>query len=306
VNILVTGASGFLGAVLVKRLLEKGHKIYGLSRHPPAPAENLIPLEGDILQPNLGLEGLPQDIHAVHHLAALHRLGKDNDGSIERTNIEGTKNVIDFCTANSISQLFFTSSAFTQGRNVYERTKALCEAMVKESDIPKITIFKPSIILGTGQDFYPGHFSQFVASVVKVHQRAELIRRKIEGSLRLPVLEPVFRIRGIPDGRLNLVPVSSVVEAMADITRGGVYYLTNPEPPSLRDLVEWVGEFILLKIEIKPYFKATPLEAMFEKLSSAFGPYLLGDEFPSNIKECSPKIDKAFIQEMTKRTLLSS
>ena len=52
--------------------------------------------------------------------------------------------------------------------------------------------------------------------------------------------------------------------------------------------------------------KPTPLEVMFEKLSSAFGPYLLGDEFPSNIKECSPKIDKAFIQEMTKRTLLSS
>ena len=303
-NILVTGASGFLGAVLVKRLLEKGHRVYGLSRHPPAPDENLIPLAGDITRPNLGLKAVPR-IHAVHHLAAIHRLGKDNDGLIERTNIEGTKNVLDFCIDHSIPRLYFTSSAYTMGRNVYERTKALSEVMLRESDIPEVTIFKPSIVLGTEENFYPGHLSQFVALVIKVHQRAELVRRKIEGSLRLPVLEPVFRIRGNPSGNLNVITVDSVVEAMADITGPGTYYLTNPEPPSLRDLVDWIGEFILLKIEAKPYFKPTPLEAMFEKLSSAFGPYLLGDEFPSNIKECRPEIDKAFIHDTIKKTLLS-
>ncbi len=143
--ILVTGASGFLGSALIPRLLKKGHKVYGLSRHPPEPAKNLVPLEGDILKPELGLDGVPWDIHAVHHLAAIHRLGEDKDGSIWRTNVEGTQNIIDICEKHRIPRLFFCSSAYTDGRNVYERSKAMCERMLEESAVPKVTIFKPSL-----------------------------------------------------------------------------------------------------------------------------------------------------------------
>ncbi|GAJ14379.1 unnamed protein product, partial [marine sediment metagenome] len=85
--ILVTGASGFLGTTLVTKLLEKGRRVYGLSRHPPEARERLISLKGDILEPNLGLSEVPEDIRSVHHLAAIHRLGEDKDGSIWKTNV---------------------------------------------------------------------------------------------------------------------------------------------------------------------------------------------------------------------------
>ncbi|GAI57491.1 unnamed protein product, partial [marine sediment metagenome] len=185
----------------------KGHKVYSLSRHPPAPSKNLIPLVGDILKLNLGLDEVPEDISAVHHLAAIHRLSEDKDGSIWQTNVEGTQNIIDFCLKHNIPHLYFTSTAYTQGRNVYERSKALCETMVRASEIPKVAIFKPPIIMATEEHFYPGHFSQFVALVIKIHQRAEIVRRKIEGTLRLPIIEPVFRLRANPEGKLNLVPI---------------------------------------------------------------------------------------------------
>ncbi|GAI55045.1 unnamed protein product, partial [marine sediment metagenome] len=58
--ILVTGASGFIGSILTKRLLEGGHRVYALSRHPPSAAGNLISLVGDITEPNLGLEWVPK------------------------------------------------------------------------------------------------------------------------------------------------------------------------------------------------------------------------------------------------------
>ena len=135
-NILVTGASGFVGTALIEKLLEKGHRVYGLSRHPPVPDENLIPLEGDILLPDLGLAEVPRGIHAVHHLAAVHRLGEDKDNSIWETNVRGTESVIAFCLKHKIPHLYFCSTAYTHGRNVYERSKALCETMVKESGIP--------------------------------------------------------------------------------------------------------------------------------------------------------------------------
>ena len=302
-NLLVTGASGFLGSALIPKLLEKGHTVYALSRHPPAEAKNLIPLTGDITLPNLGLGDVPKDIEAVHHLAAIHRLGEDKDGSIWKTNVEGTENVIDYCIGNGISNLKFCSTAYVAGRNNYERSKALCETMVKQSNIPKITIFKPSIIMGTEHHFYPGHFAQFVLLVVKAHQRAEPIRRRIEGSLRLPILEPVFRMKANPEGKLNLVPIDAVAQAMAEIEEPGTYWLTSPNPPTVQQIVEWVGEFVMVKMRIEPHFKPTPIEAMVAKMVTAFVPYLWGDEFPSDLKDCPP-IDREFIHSTIIRSLL--
>jgi nucleoside-diphosphate-sugar epimerase len=301
-NILITGGSGFLGQALTPRLLNKGHKVYSLSRHPPAPSENLVPLIGDILQPNLGLSEIPKDIHAVHHLAAIHRLGDDKDGSIWETNVGGTRNVLEFCTAHKIPHLYFVSSAYTQGRNTYEQSKALCETMVKAADIPQVTIFKPSIVMGTAEHFYPGHFSQFVALVIKIHQRAEIVRRKVEGTLRFPIIEPVFRLRANPAGKLNLVPIDAVADAMAEIEEPGTFWLTHPNPPTLSELVEWVGSFIMVKIQIEPTFRATPIEALFAKMSAAFTPYLWGGDFPSDLKKCPP-ITKEFITSTIKRSL---
>jgi len=300
--ILVTGASGFLGTALVPKLLEKGHRVYGLSRHPPASAKNLIPLQGDILQPGLGLDKVPVDIHTVHHLAAIHRLGEDKDGSIWKTNVEGTQNVIDFCIQMDISDLKFCSTAYVAGRNCYEQSKALGETMVKKSGIPEITIFKPSVVMGTEKHFYPGLFSQFVGMLIKIHQRAELVRRKIEGALRLPVIEPVFRMRANPDGRLNLVPIDAVADAMANIDKPGTYWLTNPNPPTMHELLDWVGEFIMVKIKIEAQFDRTPIEALFEKMASPFIPYLWGNDFPSDLEECPP-ITREFIHQTIKRSL---
>lgn len=302
-NLLVTGASGFVGTGLIEKLLEKGHRVYGLSRHPPEAKENLIPLVGDILEPNLGLKGVPKDIHAIHHLAGIHSLGEDKDGSIWLTNVDGTQNVVDFCITRDIPHLYFTSTAYTQGRNTYERSKALCETIVNESSIPKVTIFKPSIIMGTPQHFYPGHFSQFVALVIRVHQWADTVRRKIEGTLRLPIIEPVFRLKVNPKGKLNLIPIEDVAEAMVKIDQVGTYWLTHPDPPTLEQLLAWIGEFIMIKIKLVPDFKPTPIEAAFVKMSAAFIPYLWGDDFPSDLKDC-PLITKEFVYDTIKKTIL--
>lgn len=304
-NVLVTGASGFLGTALTRLLLAKGHTVYGLSRHPPAPAENLIPLEGDILKPNLGLDRVPGEISAVHHLAAIHQLGEDKDGLIWKTNVDGTRNVIDFCIRHDIPHLYFCSTAYTQGRNTYERSKAVCEELVKQSKIPRLTIFKPSVVMGTEQHFYPGHFAQFVLLLIRIHQRAELVRRKIEGSLRLPVLEPVFRIRGKPDGFLNLVQIDQVVWGMSNIEGPGTFWLTNPAPSTLQQLCDWVGEYIMVRLKVEPdKFKPTPLEFTFRKIAAPFEHYLWGDDFPSDLKDY-PQISREFIHDTIRRTLLS-
>ena len=305
-NLLVTGASGFVGQALLPKLLEKGHKVYGLSRYPPTPAEDLIPLVGDITQPDLGLDNPPEGIDAVYHLAGIHNLRQeDKDGSIWATNVGGTRNVIDFCTKHNVPHLFFCSTAYTEGRNPYETSK-----IVNEQDIInfaelyglKATIFKPSIIMGTEKHPYPGHFSQFVSVLIKTLRQAGLLKSSVEGALGLPILEFVLRIKGNPEGRLNLVTVDMVAEAMASIEQEGTFWLTNPDPPLLKDLVKWVGEFIAFDFRIVPEFKPKPLEAQFMKLISAFQPYLKGDNFPSDLKH-HPLVTREFIEDTIKRAI---
>jgi len=305
-NILVTGASGFLGSALIPKLISQGHKVYGLSRHPPIGSRHLIPIIGDITKPNLGLGEVPGDIEAIHHIAGIHSLGEDPAASIWNTNVDGTKNVLEFCLRHEVPRLYFTSTAYTWPFNTYGMSK-----IKNEEDIAvfagkhgiKTTIFKPSIIMGTEEQPYLGHFSQFVSLVIKVHRRAESIRRKIEGTLRLPVLEPVFRIQGNAEGTLNLVTVDAVTEAMATISQEGIYWLTNPRPPTLTQTSEWISEFVLVKIKILPDFKPTPIEARFQKMTAAFEPYLQGDNFRSDLKECPP-ITREFIHDTIKRIFL--
>lgn len=288
--VLVIGASGFLGKALVERLLAQGSKVYALSRHPLEARDNLIPLTGDVRSSNLNLDTVPDDIEAVYHLASIVRLGPDKDGSIWDTNYNGTKKVISFCRKNEIPHLYYVSTAFLGGRNTYERSKAWGEWLVKRSGIEKITIFKPSIIMGgVEENFFPGHYSQWALIVVSVHKRAEIIRRKIEGTLHLPVILPVLRVKGDPDGPLNIVPVDQVADSIAKIKETGTFLLTHPSPPTVQQIASWIGEFALVEVRItKEPFKATPIEAAFARMASAFEPYLLGQEFNSDIEECPP------------------
>jgi len=303
--VLVTGASGYIGKTLVDKLLSQGHTVYGLSRHPPAARPGLIPLEGDITLPNLGLAetGDLKDITIVYHLAGAHTLRlEDKDGEIYKTNVEGTRHVLDFCLAHDVPRLYYTSTAYAWPVNPYGRSKDQTErdlAWFQSRHKLRVTIFKPSIVMGTRENPYPGHFNLFVSGLIQIHQRAELIRRKLEGTMRLPVLEPLFRIKGDPEGTLNLVPLSAVTEALAaepgsSSEKEGLVWLTNPSPPTLGELAEWVSEFILVNVKFVPEFKATPIEATFAKLVMPFQSYLNGDSFPSDLKGCPP-ITKEFV-----------
>ena len=207
---LITGYDGFLGRALTRRLINSGWQVYGLSRHPSAQSEHLIPLLGDILAPNLGLAPL-KSVDTIFHLAGTVNLGSDRDGVVRRTNVTGTQNSVNYARACNIEDFRFCSTAYQGGRNPYEESKAEAEEIVRTLGIPQTTIFKPSIIIGDGEHFKLEHFPMFALALIKLHRRADLIRRNIEGTLKLPPIEIRQRLRGNPGAKLNMVPVSDVV-----------------------------------------------------------------------------------------------
>jgi nucleoside-diphosphate-sugar epimerase len=289
-----------MGKALVDKLLEQGHVVYALSRHPPALKDNLIPVEGDILVDNLGITYSPK-IERLYHLAGIVNLGPDRGGIIYKTNAVGTENVLKYCIRHDVRHILFCSTAFTQGKNPYEQSKAVAELMVKQSDVPQKTIFKPSIVLGTKEYPYYGHFSQFASTLIRIHRRAEMIRRGAEDMLRLPLIRPVFRVQGNSFGHLNLIKLDDVVGKMASIDKPGTFWLTNPCPPRLGYLLKLIGEVAMVEAIFVKDFHPNFVEGQFNRLVKAFLPYLEGENMPSDIKDC--ELSEEFIKWTINRQL---
>lgn len=298
-DILVTGATGQLGRQVVPRLLERGNRLKLLVRD-VAKANSLFPecdlIQGDIVLDDLGI-GRPMRLDAVYHLAADINLGMKHDDQVWATNYNGTANVVHFCERNSISRLFYAGTAYTEkGRNAYEKSKKAADQLVESSQIHSKTIFKLGILIPSLKE--PGKASTeppylLAHAVCVLHDREEVVRRRLEGTPQPPVEEPVFRVKGIPEAALNLVPVDVVADFIVNTTAPGKFWLTHPNPPKLSDLARWGREVLHVSIEFRPDFEMSDLEALFHEGAEPFLPYLLGDDFPSDLKDC-PDITTEF------------
>ena len=272
----MTGASGQLASALLPLLLERGEPVYALARRPPSPRPGLVPVQGDVRAKDLGLGEELKDVKAVYHLAALVDLGERREHEVWETNLEGTNRVVGFCLERG-ARLYHLSTAYTQGLNAYELSKKTAEEHVQTAVKVhglKVAVFKPSILVAPSGGPGPalGPFYQVVGAMCRVHRRAELVRRRVEGALGLPVLEPVFRIKGRGNLPLNLVPVDWVAEKIVQTREPGTYYLTNLNSPTLNQLALWVGEVLMLHIRFLMRFRPSPLEALFERMTKPSPP----------------------------------
>lgn len=283
-SVLITGGTGFLGKALTKTFLEKSYRVYSLSRHPPATAENLIPLEGDILLPDLGLENVPQDIDAVIHSAALLSFKHGDRDRIYNTNCLGTQNVITWMKKHGIGRLYHVSTAYLFNQNPYEISKKMAEDIVLRQTEIKVTILRPSIIIGDSRVEGLPPVSGFYLGI-KVFDRA---RRWFERGTKLPPLTFKIRVASNPQGHLNLIPVDIVAENIARLVEEdaeGIYHLTHPAPPTLKEL-EWpISLATGADVKFLSSFTLNVGDRLVAKLITELSPYLRGHDLPSDI-EC--------------------
>lgn len=118
--VLVTGASGLLGYAIVRALRASGARVRVLLRGNalPGPPEDVAGVEivaGDLDDRTALLRGI-DGARFVFHVAADVRMFRGNWAESLRTNVAGTRNVVDACLAARTERLVFTSSAATLGR----------------------------------------------------------------------------------------------------------------------------------------------------------------------------------------------
>jgi dihydroflavonol-4-reductase len=132
-NVLITGASGFIGSYLTRTLFSLGHTIYILCRKSSDLSSltgiNYIKCIGDITDP-LSVLSACRDIDTVFHCAAYIGYTLSERSIMESINIDGTYNIINACIEQKVRRLMYCSSIVTIGANKYASDPLLNEESI--------------------------------------------------------------------------------------------------------------------------------------------------------------------------------
>ena len=236
---LVTGATGFVGSAVARALLQAGWQVTALVR-PTADLRNVRGLGADLAVGDLtdsgSLDRALNGCAALFHVAADYRLGARNPQDLYRTNVEGTRNIMEAARRAGTTRVVYTSSVATIGLPAdgapgreetpvtiadmighYKRSKFLAEELAREAARSgmSVVIVNPSTPVGPGD--------------VKPTPTGQMVMDAAAG-----------RMPAYVDTGLNIVHVDDVASGhLLAFERGrpGERYILGGQDMSLRDIL---------------------------------------------------------------------
>lgn len=288
---LLTGATGFLGRTLTRRLLDKGFRVRLLSRNtasrgaahadPHADRRADDPaldrpeaVHGDLRDP-ASLTGIATNIDTVYHLAGITHT---NDARLYHdVNVVGTGNLLRECRRAGVGRfVYFGSRADHPDGGAYSRSKNEAAELVRQSGVPFTTLRIAEVYGRSGGGGEAGDGGDDGLGMV-----ARLVERF-----------PVVPVPGGDSFELCPVHVDDVVDAAIDVagtdaTRDRSYVIAGPECHSLRRILELALRHRGLSKRLVPVpVRAIRAAALLDGWIPGKKPFLVRDQVP---RLASPK-----------------
>jgi nucleoside-diphosphate-sugar epimerase len=249
---LVTGAGGFIGRALVRRLAAVGCEINALDADPAAlerlkgtfPADLVRPFRGSLGESRV-LREATDGIEVVFHAAAkVHSIPRNarEEAEFYEVNVVGTDNLLRHCTNPDFRSFVFfsTIAVYRTGigakltetspldpQGAYAQSKLEAERRVREFPFParmRPTILRMALVYGEGER---GNFSRMMRNV------------------------DTGRFVIIGDGRTRKsmiyvedVATAALLAARSPAAQGEVFVLADPQPYEMRQLVETLARHL--------------------------------------------------------------
>ena len=166
---LVIGGNGFLGSVLVKKLIKQGKTVKIIDKNNKKLNPKIKFLHRNLLDLSEKDLNFFKDVSLVYHLAAYQYHSKlpifKQYESFYRNNVKGTERIIDLCKKSKIKKIIYVSTDMVYGLpktipikedhktnpiGDYGKTKLIAEELIKNSSL-KYIILRPRLIIGPGR-----------------------------------------------------------------------------------------------------------------------------------------------------------
>jgi nucleoside-diphosphate-sugar epimerase len=235
-NIFITGASGFIGQAVVKKLLTGGHSIRALllPQEPESLAAATTIVRGDVTRPET-FAGVMKGSDTIIHLAGA--VGFQTWMNCLAINREGTSNVVREAVSSNVRRFVHMSSVSVYGRtpgvpiredfpmkrigDPYGDTKIDAETILRETASQgnlDLTVIRPTVVYGPGDN-------KFLPTLLQ----------NLRGGK--------FRIIGDGEQTVDLIHVDDLAAFVLRVveeprTIGRTYNMTNRGNPSWNDMVK--------------------------------------------------------------------
>lgn len=249
--VLVTGGAGFVGSVVVERLVGWGVGVRVLVHRAGVPrvGVGVEVVRGDLVRPH-SLRGVCEGVSAVLHLAS--RIG-GSVGELEAVNVEGTRALLGEAARAGVGRVVQLGTAAVYGDGVH---RGVVEGELVEcpGSVTSVTrLAGERLVLAAGGTVVRPHL---------VFGRGD--RWVVPGLVELLGSLPVWVEGG--RARLSLVSVDVLAGVLAELAvgegrvGGGVLHAGHPEPVSVRVLVETVAGALGLGLPVGEVDLAGALE----------------------------------------------
>ena len=272
---LVTGATGFVGAAVARALNAAAWQVRVLARA-GSDRSNLSRLAAEVVEGDLNdvasLERALAGCTGLFHVAADYRLGARDPKPLYRTNVEGTRNILNAARNAAVGRVVYTSSVATVGIPAngspgnestpvalsdmighYKRSKYLAEKVAREAALTglSVVIVNPSTPVGPG-DIKPTPTGQLVLDAA------------------------AGRMPAYVDTGLNIVHVDDVAAGhLLAYERGksGERYILGGEDMTLREILGVIAALVGRKPPVirLPYAALFPVAYMAEAFATLTG-----------------------------------
>ena len=234
-DVLVTGASGFVGSRLVPVLLDRGHEVTVLVRDADryaAPAGVRV-VEGDLLEP--GSFDAALDVEAAYYLVHSMRSG----GDFEERDRRAARTFADAASAAGVERVIYLGGLGEDrdALSAHLRSRREIEAILAEGDYA-LTTLRAAIIVGAGSSGF------------------EMIRQMAK---KLPVMVTPRWVH-TPCQPIAVDDVVAYLAGVLDVpeTAGDTYEIGGPEVLTYAEILRRVGRQLGVEPRIVPVPVLTP------------------------------------------------